>query len=358
VRGRCRVSGPWHHSLRAVASFDAVLVVSFGGPEGPDEILPFLENVLRDRPVPRDRMLEVAAHYRHFGGVSPINAQNRALVAALGLELTAHGLPLPVYWGNRNWRPLLTDTVRQMAADGIRRAAVFVTSAYGSPSGCRQYLDDLETAHAAAGDGAPELVKLRLFFNHPGFIEPLAAGLRQARAIAGHEAPVLMSAHSIPEAMAARCGYRSQLLETARLVAERSGDPPPPWSLVFQSRSGPPAQPWLGPDLGGALDALGPGTASVVVVPIGFVSDHMEVVYDLDVVAAGVAQERGLAMVRAPTPGVDGRFVTMIRQLVEEADDPSAPRLALGRLGPAAAPCPPGCCVTKEKLASWTCPRP
>jgi ferrochelatase len=318
--------------------FDAVLLVSFGGPEGPDDVLPFLENVLRGRPVPSDRMQEVAAHYLAFGGVSPINEQNRALRAALQARLS-----LPVYWGNRHWHPLLADTVRQMAADGVERAAAFVTAAYSSYSSCRQYLDDLAAARAAVGPGAPELVKLRPYFNHPGFVDPLAEGLRAARATAGPEAPVLMSAHSIPAGMAATSDYERQLAETARLVAARAGEPPGRWSLAFQSRSGRPDQPWLGPDVNDAIAALPTATDAVIVVPIGFVSDHMEVIYDLDRVAAATAAARGIRLHRTATPGTHPRFVAMIEALVDEAaGGPTA--AAVGDMGPAPFPCAPGCC--------------
>ena len=318
--------------------FDAVLLVSFGGPEGPDDVLPFLENVLRGRPVPPERLHQVAAHYLAFGGVSPINEQNRALRTALQARL-----PLPVYWGNRNWHPLLADTVRQMAADGVARAAAFVTAAYSSHSSCRQYLDDLAAARATVGPGAPELVKLRPYFNHPGFVDPLAEGLRAARAAAGPEAPVLMSAHSIPAGMAATSDYERQLAETARLVAARAGEPPGRWALVFQSRSGRPDQPWLGPDVNDAIGALPPSTEAVIVVPIGFVSDHMEVIYDLDRVAAATAAARGIRLLRTATPGTHPHFVAMIEELVEEAGGGQV-AAAVGDMGPAPFPCPPGCC--------------
>jgi len=333
----------------APPAYDSVLVVSFGGPEGMDDVLPFLDRVLKGRPVPPERLAEIAAHYRRFGGVSPLNAHNRALVAALQSELDAHGHRLPVYWGNRNWHPLLAATVERMRADGRRRALAFVTSAYASYSGCRQYLEDLARARADVGDGAPEIDKLRLFFNHPGFVQPntdnLVAALEQ---LAGRDpVQVTFTAHSLPEAQAATCEYRQQLAETAGLVmdgARRRGHEVP-WSLAYQSRSGPPSQPWLGPDIGDHLRALAAqGVAGVVVAPIGFTSDHMEVVYDLDVEAQRVAGECGLTMVRAATAGTDPRFVAMIRRLIEERLDPGADRVALGRL-PAWPPCcPAGCC--------------
>jgi ferrochelatase len=323
--------------------FDALLLVSFGGPEGPGDVLPFLDNVLRGRPVSRERVHEVAGHYRSFGGVSPINAQNRVLLGALRDALKDREKNLPVYWGNRNWHPFLADALRQMQADGVRRAAAFATSAYAGYSTCRQYLENLATARAEVGPGAPEIVKLRPFFNHPGFVEPLAAGLRAARAEAGPAAPVLMSAHSIPCVMAATSDYECQLRETARLVAEAAGEPPDRWTLAFQSRSGSPHQPWLEPDINGAIASLPDHPATAIAVPIGFVSDHMEVVYDLDRIATATAAARGIRLLRTPTPGTDPRFVAMILDLVEEAEGTRPPSF-VGGLGPAAFPCRAGCC--------------
>ncbi len=311
--------------------FDAVLLLSFGGPDGPDDVMPFLGNVLRGRPVPPERLEAVAAHYLRFGGRSPINDQNRALLAALESEFVSHGRPRPVYWGNRNWTPYLADTVARMGDDGIRRAAVFVTSAYSSYSGCRQYLDDLTAACLAVGPQAPEMVKLRPFFNHPGFVTPLADGLRAAWADAGPDAPVLMSAHSLPMAMASTCAYEAQLAETGSLVAAAAGIPDDRWQLVYQSRSGPPGQPWLGPDILDAIDRAPACTGSVVVAPIGFVSDHMEVVYDLDTQAAARAAQRGLNLIRSSTPGTDPRFVHMVCQLIDEIEQPDLAPARSGR---------------------------
>ena len=316
-------------------AFDALVLVSFGGPEGPDEVMPFLENVLAGRPVSAERLAEVAAHYHRFGGVSPINEHNRALLHRLSEMLRARRPPVPVYWGNRNWRPLLTDTVRAMRDDGIRRAAAFVTSAYSSYSSCRQYVEDIGRAREAVGPGAPEIVKLPPFFDRPGFVEPFADGLRAAVEEAGAGAPVLMSAHSIPASMAAACDYEEQLRETASLVAHAAGLEDASWSLVFQSRSGPPSQPWLGPDVSDAIRALPPATEAVVVVPIGFVSDHMEVVYDLDVQAHAAAAECGIRVVRSATPGRDPRFVNMVGDLFDEAS----------REGTQTCPCRPGRCA-------------
>ena len=326
--------------------YDALLLVSFGGPEGTDEVLPFLEQVLRGRDVPRRRLEQVAEHYHRFGGVSPINGQNRALIAALTEELDRHGPPLPVYWGNRNWHPFLADTVRRMSADGVRRALAFVTSPYASYSGCRQYLDDIARARAEVGPTAPTIDKVRVFFNHPGFVRPNAANLRACLDQMGGPAHVAFTAHSIPVAMAATSDYVRQLRSTARLVAEQAAPgAEPPWQLVFQSRSGPPGQPWLEPDIGDHLRALAAaGVDTVVVAPIGFISDHMEVVYDLDTEAAGLAAELGLRFVRAATVGTDPDFVAMVRQLIDERLGPGAPRLALGALGPYRDVCAPGCC--------------
>jgi protoporphyrin/coproporphyrin ferrochelatase len=323
--------------------YDAVLVVSFGGPEGPDDVLPFLENVTRGRNVPPARLVEVAKQYHLFGGVSPINGQNRALTAALAEELARRGPDIPVYWGNRNWHPLLADTLRTMAGDGIRRAAAFVTSAYSSYSSCRQYLEDVERARKEVGERAPIVDKVRAFFNHPGFIDPQAARLGEALAglpgATRATCRLLFTAHSIPVAMAETSDYVRQLAETSRLVVERVPDAPP-WELVFQSRSGPPTQPWLGPDMQERLPALAAdGVTDVVVVPIGFVSDHMEVVYDLDTQAKSVASAAGLGWTRVPTVGTDPAFVAMIRDLVVERwDQPDAPCSAAGCCLPPARP--------------------
>ncbi|MEO5838563.1 MAG: ferrochelatase [Acidimicrobiales bacterium] len=319
--------------------FDAVLIVSFGGPEGPDDVVPFLENVTRGRNIPPERLRVVAEQYLRFGGVSPINAQCRDLIDKLTTEFAAHDLALPIYWGNRNWHPLLTDTMQQMRDDGVRRALAFITSPYSSYSSCRQYLDDITRARDAVGPGAPEVQRLRHYFNHPGFVEPLARNVGAALAAArdggddAGEPALLYTAHSIPLTMAQTSDYEAQLREVAGLVTDRCA-PGQPWSLVWQSRSGPPTVPWLEPDIGDALTTLAAGgTRSVVAAPIGFISGHMEVVYDLDVLAAERAAALGLRFVRAATVGSAPEFVTMIRQLVEERLDPAAPRPALGCLG-------------------------
>jgi ferrochelatase len=327
--------------------YDAFLLVSFGGPEGPDDVLPFLENVLRGRNVPRERMLAVAEHYQHFGGVSPINEQNRALLAAIERDLSDNGPQLRLYWGNRNWHPMLPDTLAQMKRDGVKRAIALFTSAYSSYSGCRQYRENIAAAQQAVGDGAPQVDKLRVFFNHPGFIEPMIervfSALDQIPVERRFATQLLFTAHSIPLSMASNCRYETQLLEASRLVAEGVGNEN--WRLVYQSRSGPPTQPWLEPDVCDALEqSAGQGIQDVVVVPIGFISDHMEVLYDLDSEARDKAAALGLNFVRAGTVGVHPRFVKMVRELIVERINESRERPALGKIAASHDVCPIDCC--------------
>ncbi len=329
-------------------TYDAILLVSFGGPEAMTEVMPFLANVLRGRNVPPERMQAVAHHYELFGGVSPINEQNRKLITALQIELAEHGPQLPIYWGNRNWQPLLADTLRQMRADGIKRALAFVTSAYSSYSGCRQYRENIEAARAEVGTDAPQVEKLRVFYNHPGFIEPNIENVRNALAQipAARRAAtqIAFTAHSIPLSMAQGCAYEAQLLETCRLVAEGAGHEQ--WRLVFQSRSGPAAQPWLAPDICDYLRELkASGTTDVVIAPVGFISDHMEVLYDLDTEARQLADEIGLNMIRAATVGTHPTFIKMIRELILERIAPNAERRALGPRGVSHDVCPTDCCL-------------
>lgn len=332
-------------------TYDALLLVSFGGPETRADVLPFLENVLRGRNVPRERMLQVAEHYYHFGGRSPINEQNRALIAAIEAELATDGPRLPVYWGNRNWHPFLVDTVRQMQADGIRHALALVTSAFSSYSGCRQYLEDIAKAKAEAGPKSPGIDKLRGFYNHPGFLDAMADRTAAAFAAIPEEhrsaAHLLFTAHSIPLSMAQGSPYVEQLEEASSLVASALGRER--WRLVFQSRSGAPGQPWLGPDIRDALREL-PAGSDVVVVPIGFLSDHMEVLYDLDTEARALAEQGGVNMIRAATVGTHPRFVTMVRELVEERVQ-DAERLSAGLRGPRSDECPENCCPPRHPLA-------
>jgi ferrochelatase len=327
-------------------TYDALLVLSFGGPEGLDDVMPFLENVTRGRNVPRARLEEVAEHYRHFGGVSPINAQNRALIAALKRELDERGPSLPIYFGNRNWTPFLADTMRDMRDAGVRRALVFVTSAFSSYSGCRQYREDLERARAEVGPDAPEFDKLRVFYNHPGFIETMIdrknAALREIPEDRRANAKLIFTAHSIPLGMARHSAYELQLREASRLVA----GPDSPFVIAFQSRSGPPQIPWLEPDILDVLDDLkAAGARDVVVIPIGFVSDHMEVLFDLDVEAKTRADDIGLNLVRAGTAGVHPTFVGMIRDLIVERMSEHPDRPALGDRGPNHDFCPANCCL-------------
>jgi ferrochelatase len=296
--------------------YDAILIVSFGGPERREDVIPFLENVLRGRNVPRERMLEVAEHYYHFDGSSPINGQCRELIGAL-----CERVSLPVYWGNRNWQPMLTDTVRQMAADGVRRALAIATSAYSSYSGCRQYIENIAAARAAAGLAAPEIDKLPPFWRHTGFIWANADRVGAALALVPEErrraARLVYTAHSIPLSMAANCRYEEQLVEAARRVSERVAHDE--WDLVWQSRSGPPTQPWLEPDILDHLRVLAEnGVRDVVVSPLGFLSDHMEVMYDLDYEAAARCRDLGLNFVRAQTPGTHPAVVAMLAGLIEE----------------------------------------
>ena len=327
---------------------DALLLLSFGGPEGPDDVLPFLRNVTRGRGVPDERLAVVAEHYAHFGGVSPINEHNRALLALLDKEFREHALDLPLYWGNRNWRPYLADTVREMAADGVRRAFVFATSATSSYSACRQYRDNLADARAAVGDDAPDLVKLRHYFDHPGFVTANADGVRAAL-VELPDARLVFTAHSVPAGMNDASGpsgglYLAQQRETARLVAEAVRGPGAEFDLAWQSRSGPPRVPWLEPDINDHLRALADrGTEAVVVSPTGFVSDHLEVAWDLDTEARDTARGLGIAFARAATAGTHPAFVAMVRQLILE-ELAGEPRASLGRLGICGLTCPAGCC--------------
>jgi len=333
--------------------FDAILVVSFGGPEGMDDVIPFLENVTRGRSVPRERLEEVAHHYELFDGVSPINAQNRALIAALRMELDAHGIGLPIYFGNRNWDPFLADALKEMADDGVERALAFFTSAYSSYSGCRQYREDIFNAQQVVGPRAPEVLRTRMFFNHPGWIETNADHVRAALAQLprGRDAHVAFTAHSIPVAMAQACRYEDQLGESARLVAEAVGTEDT--ALVYQSRSGPPHVPWLEPDILVHLRGVAErGVTDVAIAPIGFVSDHLEVLFDLDVEARDTAAELGLKLVRASSASTHPRFVAMIRELIEERLGLTGGRPVVGRFAASHDVCPVDCCLPGTGRAS------
>ena len=341
-------------------NYDAILVVSFGGPESKEDVIPFLENVLRGRNVPRERLLTVAEHYYQFEGKSPINQQTRELIAALEVELQRHGPKLPIYWGNRNWHPLLPETLRKMQQDGIRRALAFVTSAYSSYSGCRQYREDIARAQGEVGPDAPEVEKLRQFFNHPEYIEATVERVRDALhavpADARENVQIVYLAHSIPVSMANTSDYVKQLEEVRRLVSEALGqhnDAHKSDVLVYQSRSGAPGQPWLGPDI---LEYLRQVKAenmasAVVLAPISFVSDHMEVLYDLDIEARQLCDSLALPMTRAKTVGVHPKFISMIRELILERMNPGTERRAVGTLGPRADVCAEDCCPAPVRPA-------
>jgi ferrochelatase len=342
-----------------MAPVDALLLVSFGGPEGPDDVVPFLQNVTRGRDIPEERLRVVGQHYYRFGGVSPINEQNRAFLAALRRELPRHDLDLPVYWGNRNWAPFLTEAVQQMRDDGVRRALAFFTSAYSSYSGCRQYRENLAAARAAVGEDAPQVERIGPYFNHPGFVAPFVdattAAVGGLTADQQSAARLVFTTHSIPVSMAESSGvpggaYVRQHREVASVVAdavsERLGRQLP-WDLVYQSRSGAPHVPWLEPDIDAHLHTLAAsGCTAVVVVPIGFVSDHLEVVWDLDTQARATADEVGLPMVRVPTPGTDPRTVAMVAELAREhiEERPREQRARLGELPASPDRCAAGCC--------------
>ncbi|MDX2847584.1 ferrochelatase [Streptomyces sp. PA03-3a] len=365
-----------HTEAGTAAPYDALLLLSFGGPEGPDDVVPFLENVTRGRGIPRERLKEVGQHYFLFGGVSPINAQNRELLEALRKDFAGHGLDLPVYWGNRNWAPYLTDTLRELTEDGHRRVLVLATSAYASYSGCRQYRENLADSLAALeaeGRTVPRVDKLRHYFNHPGFVRPMVDAVLTALATLPEDvrdgAHLAFTTHSIPTAAADTSGrpedhtedgaggaYVAEHLDTARLIADavrEATGTDRPWKLVYQSRSGAPHIPWLEPDICDHLEELhDSGVPAAVMVPIGFVSDHMEVKYDLDTEATAKAAELGLPVARAATVGADPRFAAAVRELVLEraaTERGLAPeRCALGALGPSHDVCPVGCCPARS----------
>ena len=350
-------SGPEH--VEQPVAYDAILLASFGGPEGQDDVIPFLRNVTRGRGIPEERLEEVAHHYRAFGGISPINAQNRALKAALEAELAERGIDLPVLWGNRNWSPYLRDALTEAHERGFTKLLAIGTSAYSSYSSCRQYREDYAIALEETGlGGVVQIDKVRQFFDHPGFVEPFVEGVRQgladarAAGMADDEISVLFATHSIPTADAERSGpdgnaYQKQHLAVAEVIMVSTGSTSVGWYLVYQSRSGPPSQPWLEPDINDKIEELAAsGTKAVVIVPLGFISDHMEVKWDLDTEALETAKEHGMFAVRVPTPGVHPAFVSGLVDLVLERRDgiPTAERPALTELGPWYDVCRPGCC--------------
>lgn len=331
--------------------YDALLVLSFGGPEAMEDVMPFLRNVAEGRNIPQHRLEEVAHHYYDFGGVSPINQQNRLLIAALEAEFAAHGPPLRIYFGNRNWRPFVTETLAQMRDDGVQRALVFVTSAFSSYSGCRQYREDVVRACETLGAGMPHFDKVRVYYNHPGFIKPVIEKTREALdrfdAAQRERIRLVFTAHSIPLSMARLSDYVAQLEEACRLVADGAGFAE--YDLVYQSRSGPPHVLWLEPDICDFLEHLRTGgTDKVLLVPIGFISEHMEVLYDLDTEARALAERLDMQLVRAETVGAHPQFVQMVRELVLERMGGVAERRSLGTRGANHDICPLDCCLKGE----------
>ncbi len=356
--------------------YDAILIVSFGGPEGPDDVVPFLRNVTEGRNIPDERLAVVGQHYASFGGISPINGQVRELIDAIRPALSAAGHDLPIYWGNRNWHPMLADTIQTMRDDGVSRVLAFVTSAYSSNSGCRQYQDDIAKAIAATADpaaDAPDFTvrKVRPFFNHPGFVHTMAdnveEALRSLRAEDRSGARIAFTAHSIPMGMAVGCDYEEQLIEVSRIIAERLDssdhlDGPVPWDLVYQSRSGPPQVPWLEPDICDHVDALASGDetgparpSAIVVAPIGFISDHMEVIWDLDTEAKARAEHHEIPFVRAATVGTHPDFVAAIVALLDEHLRGEQPQV-VGKLEARPSPCAVGCCAYTPQRPAPTRP--
>lgn len=341
----------------SAAAYDAILVVGFGGPEGPDDVMPFLENVTRGWNVPRERLLEVANHYHHFGGKSPINDQVRDLIAALRAELDRNGVHLPIYWGNRNWRPMLADTVAEMKGAGVTRAIALVLAGQSSYSSCRQYREDVTRACETVEPGAPAIDKIRVFYNHPEFIaanvERVAAALERIPVERRGSARIAFTAHSIPESMAETCAYVRQLREASRLVAEELGVSADRWALVFQSRSGRPQDPWLEPDILDHVRAMADqGVKDLVIHPIGFLSDHIEVLYDLDEEAQLLCDALGVHLERAATVGVHPRFIAMLRELIVERIEGWNPdrKRAVGRFGPNHDVCPTDCCPPPTRV--------
>jgi ferrochelatase len=337
--------------------YDAILFMSFGGPEKPEDVVPFLENVTRGRGIPRERLAEVGQHYSQFGGKSPINEQNRALIEALEEELANNGPDLPIYFGNRNWHPFITDTVQQMKDDGVKRAIAFFTSAFSSYSGCRQYREDIIRAQEAVGKDAPEIDKIRVFYNHPGFINPTVDNLQVALSEwpedKRHNVRIIFTAHSVPMTQALHSDYNEQLKEACRIVTEIVGIAD--YALVYQSRSGPPHIPWLEPDIIDYMqDIHKQGVNDIIIMPIGFISAHMEVIFDLDTEAAQKAEELGMKMVRAQTVNTAKPFVRMIRDLIVERMTAKPQRIVLGKFEASHDICPIDCCLSAKHLKKAT----
>lgn len=342
-------------TLRDSDKFDALLVVSFGGPEGPKDVMPFLENVTRGRNIPKERLLEVAEHYHHFGGVSPINEQNRTLISAVKKRLVEKGVSLPIYFGNRNWHPYLHDALAEIRASGARRVLAFFTSLFSCYSGCRQYRENIAAALDRIGATDLTVAKVRMGFNHPGFIEAQSDLIVESISTASEEAApyqIVFTAHSIPLQMAQTSSYERQLQESAGLIFERVRADPRvvnrianSWRFAYQSRSGSPSIPWLEPDVNDVIRELhGAGKPGVAVVPLGFISDHMEVVYDLDYEAKETAATLGIGFVRVPTVGINEKFVDGVTDLFIERLENKSNKNCLGALGPWHDVCPEGCC--------------
>ncbi|VAX38991.1 Coproporphyrin ferrochelatase [hydrothermal vent metagenome] len=348
--------------------YDAILIVGFGGPEGREDVVPFLENVLRGRNVPHERMLEVAEHYYRFEGISPINQQVRNVISALQTELQQHNITLPIYWGNRNWKPMLAETMQQMKEEKVSHALGLVLSAYGSYSSCRQYLEDIKNGQQIVGEESPSVDKIRLFYNHPNFITANKENLQQAvtqlstlpneslsdesscNESSYNEFHVAFTAHSLPISMAKNCQYVEQLQETCRLVAEGIGLPSNRWKLVYQSRSGRPSDPWLEPDICDYIETLHQADVkNIIIMPIGFLSDHIEVLYDLDEEAKTKTEQLGITMVRAATVGVHPQFITMLRLLIEERLTTDSEKLAIGYHCAATDVCSTECCPAPQR---------
>lgn len=335
-------------------NYDAVLFVSFGGPEGRDDVIPFLENVLRGRNVPRERMLEVAEHYYHFDGVSPINEQTRQLIDAVQADLKELGIDIPIYWGNRNWHPLLPDTLREMKEQGVAKAIAFVTSAFSSYSGCRQYRENVFAAQDQTDFNDARFDKIRTFYNHPDFItshlDHINEAIEKLPESEREDFRIAFTAHSIPDSMASGCDYVKQLSETCRLIAEQLDIPVNRWRLVYQSRSGRPQDPWLEPDILDHIDELHQQQVkSLIISPVGFLSDHMEVLFDLDEEAAVKCQELGMNMVRAATPGLHPKFVRCVSKLIMERLKDDVPQESIGIYGPNWDVCPIDCCPAPQR---------
>lgn len=339
--------------------YDAILVVGFGGPEKKEDVMPFLENVTRGRNIPRERLEEVAEHYYHYDGVSPINQQVRDLLDVLKTALKEAGVTLPVYWGNRNWHPMLEDTVAQMKTDGVKNVLGLVLAGYSSYSSCRQYREDMYGAGEASGWDASQFDKIRVFYNHPDFIAANADHVKQAaEPFNGEPYHLVFTAHSIPNSMADTCDYEKQLQEASRLVGEAVGLGPDDWKLVYQSRSGRPQDPWLDPDICDYLKGFAGGDVkNVVILPIGFLSDHMEVMFDLDEEAQEVCEEVGLSMQRAATVGTHPKFVGMLVELIKERLGKVETRRAIGEYGPNHDVCPLDCCPAPARRPAATRPQ-